>query len=418
MNDTATKPLGLFEGFGIELEYMIVNRASLDLRPICDELLKCEAGTITSDVEFDDISWSNELVLHVVELKTSGPAPTLNGLSTQFEQHLATVQKHAASLDARLMPTASHPWMDPYKEMKLWPHDSNPIYEAFNRIFDCRGHGWANLQSMHINLPFANDEEFGRLHAAIRLLLPILPGLAASSPIMDGAVTGRLDSRLDAYRHHCDNVPIVTGHVIPEAVFTPADYQKQILEAIYMEIDPLDPDGVLHYEFTNARGAIARFERNAIEIRVIDVQECPKADLAIAAAATGVLRLLIDETWSDLASQKAWEPQPLADQFVRTVDDADQTMIHHADYAAMFGYTGELPCTVGQLWQHLLEEVVRRRPADETSFAQDAWQMLATHGPLARRIVQATGNKPTRDDLRGVYGQLCDCLAAGEMFVP
>ena len=31
-------------------------------------------------------------------------------------------------------------------------------------------------------VPFADDAEFGRLHAAIRLALPIAPGIAASSP--------------------------------------------------------------------------------------------------------------------------------------------------------------------------------------------------------------------------------------------
>ena len=36
-----------------------------------------------------------------------------------------------------------------------------------------------------LNLPFSSDEEFGRLHAAIRLLLPLLPALAASSPLVE-----------------------------------------------------------------------------------------------------------------------------------------------------------------------------------------------------------------------------------------
>ena len=34
------KTLALFEGVGIELEYMIVNRETLDVLPIADELLK------------------------------------------------------------------------------------------------------------------------------------------------------------------------------------------------------------------------------------------------------------------------------------------------------------------------------------------------------------------------------------------
>ena len=44
----------------------------------------------------------------------------------------------------------------------------------------------------------------------------------------------------------------------------------------------------------NSRGAIARFDRNAIEIRVIDVQECPKADLAIAIFIQGYSQTMND----------------------------------------------------------------------------------------------------------------------------
>ena len=76
-------------------------------------------------------------------------------------------------MGARLMPTAMHPWMDPNR-VQLWPHGTRVVYETFDRIFSCKGHGWANLQSQQINLPFASDEEFARLHAAIRFLLPIL----------------------------------------------------------------------------------------------------------------------------------------------------------------------------------------------------------------------------------------------------
>ncbi len=81
-----------------------------------------------------------------------------------------------------------------------WPHEYSPVYEAYDRIFDCRGHGWANPQSVHLNLPLTGDDEFGRLRAAIRLLLPIMPALAASSPVIDGRLTGLMDSRLEVYR--------------------------------------------------------------------------------------------------------------------------------------------------------------------------------------------------------------------------
>ncbi len=65
------------------------------------------------------------------------------------------------------------------------------------------------------------------------------------------------------------------------AVFTEENYRRQIFQRMYDDIAPLDPDGVLQDEFLNSRGAIARFDRGSIEIRVINIQECPAADLAV-----------------------------------------------------------------------------------------------------------------------------------------
>ena len=100
-----------------------------------------------------------------------------------------------------------HPWMRPAAETRLWPHGQTEIYAGFRPHFRLSTrHGWANLQSMHINLPFASDVEFARLHAAFGWLLPILPALAASSPIVDGAV--RLaDNRMEVYRSNASAIP-------------------------------------------------------------------------------------------------------------------------------------------------------------------------------------------------------------------
>ena len=81
-------PLHLFEGFGVELEYMIVDRESLDICPIADKALAFIAGEMIGDVERGALAWSNELVLHVIELKTNGPAPTLSGLTNLFQRIL------------------------------------------------------------------------------------------------------------------------------------------------------------------------------------------------------------------------------------------------------------------------------------------------------------------------------------------
>ena len=137
------KPLRLFEGYGVELEYMIVDEDTLKVSPIADELIKKVAGEYVSDVEFGEIGWSNELVLHVIELKTNGPAKSLTNLDSKFFENVININKILEEFNCMLLPTGAHPFMDPFTESKLWNHEYNQVYEAYNRIFDCRGHGWS-----------------------------------------------------------------------------------------------------------------------------------------------------------------------------------------------------------------------------------------------------------------------------------
>lgn len=402
-------PFHLFDVFGVELEYMIVDAQSLDVRAVTDRVLYEVAGRYVSEIELGELAWSNELALHVIELKTNGPANSLDGLADQFQTHVRRINELLQPMGARLMPAAMHPWMDPDRELQLWPHEYNPVYEAYNRIFDCHGHGWANLQSVHLNLPFADDQEFGQLHAAIRLLMPILPALAASSPVADRRLTQLADYRMQVYRNNSLRVPRVSAAIIPEPVFTRADYQQQILQPMYDDIAPLDPGGVLQHEWLNARGAIARFDRNTIEIRVLDVQECPAADLAICSAITRVLRAMTDERWTSITEQQSLAVEPLAGILIATIRDAEQTDIDDAAYLAQFGLTAP-SMSAGELWRHLIAEVSGPAATDT------ALQTILGQGPLSRRIERALDGDLSR--LESVYRELCDCLAEGRMFQP
>ena len=412
--------LRLFEAWGIELEYMIVDRETLDVRPIADELLADVAGEITGDVEFGPVSWSNELVLHVIEFKCTEPLAHLAPLADLFQQSVAEADRRLARFGARLLPTAMHPWMDPLTETRLWPHDYNVVYEAFDRIFGCRGHGWSNLQSMHVNLPFGDDEsaggEFGRLHAAIRLVLPILPALAASSPFVEGRATPILDNRLEFYRNNSRKIPAICAEVIPEPAFTRADYERRILAAIYAAVAPHDPAGVLREEWANARGAIARFDRDAIEIRVLDLQECPRADLAVAALSGAVIRALSEGRWADTGSQQRWEVAPLAKVFLACLREGERAVIDDPAYLLLFG-CGEARVTAGDLWAHLRRTLWRAGDADERAFG-GALDVILRAGTLASRLRRAAGEAPGRERLREVYRQAADALSAGEMFEP
>ncbi len=407
-------PYHLFARFGVELEYMLVDRQTLGVRPVADQVLRAVAGVYDADVDVDGLTWSNELVLHVIELKTAAPAVRLEGLAESFQAGVQRIDAILEPLGAMLMPGAMHPWMDPHAETKLWPHDCGEIYATFNRIFDCRGHGWSNLQCVHLNLPFADDDEFGRLHAAIRLVLPILPALAASSPMVDGRPSGFADTRLEVYRSNARRIPSVAGRVIPEPVFTMGGYEEQILQRIYRDLAPHDPEGVLRYEWANARGAIARFERNTIEIRVIDVQECPQADLAVLRLVVAVLRALVAERWGEYGAQAAWPVEPLEEILLATIRDADQAVIRNPAYVRALGLTGTASCTAGELWRHLVDELFPAedgRPGDLAPL-----EVILGEGCLSRRIMGAVGGDADRDRMDSAYRELCGCLAEGRMF--
>ena len=402
----------LFEVFGIELEYMLINSASFKVNPIVDKLLTKKNGSLTSDVENGKIEWSNELVAHVVELKTNGPTADLEDLDELFAKNVREVNELLTSFGSKLLPTAAHPLMDPATEMQLWQHNYSKIYALYNRIFDCRGHGWSNVQSIHINLPFFDDAEFEKLHAAIRLILPIIPGLSASSPIFEGKDTGFKDARMHVYKTNQKEIPEMTGKVIPERLFSRQDYFSGIFEPINKAIKPYDSENILDHHFLNSRGAIARFDRNAIEIRVIDIQECPKADLAIAILIIEVLKLLVSEELVSLEDQKSWHENDLFEIFDLVIKNAEGTRIYNEKYLAIFDLENEV--TVQEIWQKLYQ-LVKQNISQKH---QKSIEFLLDNGSLSTRILKALNEDLSEENLRKVYGELGKCLQENQFFTP
>jgi len=401
----------LFDVTGIELEYMIVNRKDLNVLPVCDELLRKVTGEITSDFENGKIAWSNELVNHVVELKTNGPVASRNGLHEYFHANVVQINQLLKEFDAMLLPGGAHPWMNPHTETRLWQHEYNEIYNLYNRIFDCRGHGWSNLQSTHINLPFCGDDEFGRLHAAIRMVLPVIPAISASTPFLDGGVTGFHDSRLEAYSHNQEKIPSIAGVIIPERVFNKEDYHRQIFDPIVRDIAPFDQEKVLDKHFLNSRGAISRFDRGAIEIRVVDNQESPLADLAMVDAITGLIKLIVEGAFSPFEEQVKWHENNLAAIFRKTIRNSNEAVIDDSQYLQFWG-CNDKQMTAADLW-HFLKPSLQgvMNPEYFRVFSE-----ILNSGTLAQRLLKAMGDDFSKAHFQKVYRELAGCLEENRLF--
>lgn len=402
-------PLHLFEKFGIELEYMIVRLDDGRVAPLADQVMIAQCGK-PSDCAIGACEVSNELAAHVFELKTSGPTADFTQLEADFVEAIQLTNQILSRHGCRLLPGPMHPTMNPEVESSIWPHGNRETYELYDRIFGCRGHGWFNLQSCHLNLPFHGDAEFALLHSAVILLLPLLPALTAASPFRDRKVTGWLDSRIDTYRANQARCPLITGEIIPEAIFSEEEYRAKILAPMFEQIRPHDPAGILQHEWLNSRGAIARFDRSAIEIRLLDVQECPKADLALSRLIIEAIRFLVEQgidrlrAWALTSPTFARKEQLL--QVAATGFDAPLVLPEFRD-AFRLPHTCR---TAGDFWRHLFRELPR---TNFSSGDAETISIVLSSGNLASRLLSFSGANPA--DFSPMLVTLAECLAQNEL---
>jgi gamma-glutamyl:cysteine ligase YbdK (ATP-grasp superfamily) len=397
----------IFTVLGVEIEYMLVDKESLDIQPKSDLILKALAGHQVNQVELGDIAISNELVMHVLELKNNGPKASEIDITEHFQTAIQKLQPLLDHHNLLLLPTGAHPWMNPHIETVRWPHGDNAIYKQFDSIFDCRGHGWSNLQSMHVNLPYANQEEFCQLHNAIRLILPLLPALAASTPILDGKVTGFLDSRLYFYSRNQQRIPSICGDVIPDFIKTEEEYQHKILEPMYQEISPFDPAGILQHQWLNSRAAIPKFDHKAIEIRILDSQECVEADIAIAKVIEAVLK-----KWhrsSQYYLDKPCDTKRLKHVFDQAIKTGLSTEINDIELCKQWQLIPS-SMTLNQVWSRLIEQVSTTLNPKQ----QLVLELILSQGNLSQRILNTVGKDVNKTTLKQAYQSMANCLISNQ----
>ena len=92
---STTERFSLFEVTGIELEYMVVDRNDIGRAAHRGRSSRTFTGVITGDVERGEVDWSNELVSHVVELKTAMPTPDIAAFRAKFPQERESDQRGA-----------------------------------------------------------------------------------------------------------------------------------------------------------------------------------------------------------------------------------------------------------------------------------------------------------------------------------
>ncbi|MEM4713498.1 MAG: glutamate-cysteine ligase family protein, partial [Candidatus Bathyarchaeia archaeon] len=270
------------EVLGPEHEFSLVDE-NLRALPIVDKVIKDIHGRVVNFVELSNFTFGKELQLHVMEVKPNKPFKSPKTFEeTMHEAVLRLSEMLERRYGARLLGTGMHPTLR-LEETAVWPHRHKQIYEAFSRIFNLKQHGWLNIQSFQLNISYADEAKAVLLHNLLANVCAYLPAVSASSPIFEGCPGDYVDNRLYFYMENQKEIPSVTGKVVPEYVQSFKQYRREVIGRYSADLTKLGAHRcILNKDWVNSRGVIFRFERKALEIRVMDEQECIKSDVALS----------------------------------------------------------------------------------------------------------------------------------------
>ncbi len=280
---------------GPEHEFSIVSD-DLKILPIADKIIKDFRGRIVNFVELPRFTFGKELQMHVMEIKPNVPFRSPIEFEETMQDAVLTLSDFISrKYHAGLLGLGMHPLLR-LGETGIWNHRHRQIYEAYRRVFNLQRHGWLNIQSFQLNLPYANEKDGVLLHNLLAEICAYLPAVTASSPVYEGKLGEFVDNRLKFYAENQIEISSVTGSVIPESTSSFCQYKNEVIDRYSSDLAVAGAGKpIVGREWVNSRGVILRFDRKAVEIRVMDEQECIKSDVALSCFVRALAKGLMKE---------------------------------------------------------------------------------------------------------------------------
>ncbi len=410
MNTGLKRRHGLFEAYGFAWECCAVDRNTLDVLPVPDMTLTEGASEQGSTKR--DILLAPSFNAHTLRLLNGRSVRKPAKWGRKVLLRTATFAPWLHDHNALFMGGGAHPFLSPGSVQAGigWSLEQR---EALARLTDIGGHAWINDQAFRLDLRFETPSEFAKLHAAVRVLLPVLPALTAASPVLEGRDAGCQSARLQAKLQAFGQAPALIGPFVPEAVFDQESHDREVLVPIARAAANSDRRQGLDPVSLNARAATVDFERGVLSIHAVDGQESPSVNMAVAEIIIAVLKALVNGRWVSTYLQRAWSAEDLRAIMLDTIRDGDGATLSSGDHLLMFGLMkqGEMPAL--KLWQHLFVELY----SDLSDNARQHVGTILEHGTLATRLRKRIGPTFEQDAIRKAYRSMAECFAADRAFV-
>jgi len=403
----ASRGYKTLEVLGPEHEFSVVDERLKPL-PIADVIIKQLCGRVRNEVSFPDFVLGKELQKHVMELKAAKPFRSPQNFEETMYGAAIKVLDILEEFSAHLLGLGMHPTLS-LDEARVWDHWDRQIYEAFDKIFDLKQHGWLNIQSFQLNISYRNESEAVKLYNALAGILPYISAVSAASPIYESKFGDFTDNRLHYYWINQAKIPSITGEIVPEPIDSFETYRSLTIRRYSRDLMKAKaPSYMINQEWINSRGAIIRFKRRSIEIRIMDEQECIKSDVSLSCFTRALLRGLMQSTeaGSDVSDPSHSVLVRNLNAIIRYGLDAK---INHGRYS-----------TARDLCRKLYE-IAYENASDEEKRYLWVIKKRIENGSLSETILKHVRARSQRTDLDeailAVYSELADKLRKNEIYI-
>ena len=244
---------------GLEEEFAILDPVSLDLAPRFEELRDSAAERSPRLQQ----QITGELIASEIEI-ISGRGGDLRDAVERQRELRRDLFAHAAARGAALGATGTHPWAD-YREQPIIDT------EHYRRVEDGLKYvAWRNNTfSLHVHVGVNDGDRAVRVCDRLRPVLPLLLALSASSPFLDGRLTGLHSTRSQIFTRSFPRCGV------PDAFGSWAAYRD------YVDL-LLATSSII--EFTQVWWSVRpHFAFGTVEVRICDAQPSAGESDALAA---------------------------------------------------------------------------------------------------------------------------------------
>jgi gamma-glutamyl:cysteine ligase YbdK (ATP-grasp superfamily) len=397
-------PYRMLEVFGPEHEYSIVNEELKPL-PIAEQMIKDYCGK-NSDLVFQPrFNFGKEVAQHQIEIKAKKPFKQPEILEENMQLGVTTLLEFLnKKYHAHLLGTGMHPTLKLEETRARWPITRKPdTLQELKKIFDFKSHGWLNIQSFQLNLPYYNQKGAVILYNALTHLCAYLPAISASSPICEGNLGPNVDNRLHHYKIKMKEIPSITGDVVPDYITSLDQYRKEVVGSYQQDLANAGiAENIVHADWIDQRGLMFKLSRRAIELRIMDEQECIKSDVALSCFIRAAVRGLI------VKNNRLPPHELLVNDYNAIVKNGLSAEVMHPE-----GKTARQVC------QHFFNLASEYANESEHKYLWIVQKRIA-EGSLSELIRDRVSNKAKKTTLKeavvSVYTQLLEALADNQPY--